>query len=800
MADSSIFDNNATTQRLITVSSGTQLFTNSGTDTSYSLDPTDTNDYYRLQVSRRSSLVLTLNSQNGNADIDLLDSSGNPTIGVVQSSKNSGTLADAIVTDPLNPGTYYLRIYTPDTSVSTTYSLSVTTVNTTRADLLWRGYGYLGLWLMNSNSLGSSQTFSVSDPNWQVKGTGDFDGDGQADYVWRNSATGQNIVWFMSNNAYRTYQFLPAANDPTWNIVGVGDFDGDGKSDLLWRNSVTGDNSFWFMDGVALKSSAMLTSVHPSFSVGGIGDFDNDGKLDILWRNYTNGQNFLWFMNGTSYASFATLPTATDVSWKMVGAGDFDGDGKLDIAWRNTSTGQNSVWLMNGASCVGSLSLPAVTDVNWQVSALVTTPSSVDLAGNSMGTAFNIGNLNNSGIYEDTIGKPSDPNDYYKFSLATGSVFNLSLTGLTVDTSVQIVKDLNNNGIIDSQSEIVTAATNSGGTIQIPNFSLTAGTYFIRIFSSSSTATDYSLSVNAASTQLVDLQALTGSFSVTQTNGSALPSSVTIVQSGTSPTVKVNYSLKNNSSTVAPPSFRVSFYLSRDNVITPSDYWFTSNDVVVTNLAAGGSYTNSQTLTLPLSTNPWWGGDQTYYIGMIVDSASEVSEVNESNNTASAPISILGTLSPDVLGGSLSITQSTSAPSQPIRLTGTLRNIGNAATASGFKVFFYFSNDDLRDGSDAFIGTAQFQKMALKSSTTFDSTITSSTAPAYFFSTPTLPPASWSGWRGNGRYYICMWIDVYNSSGEANGATENNQNFGRLTNQFSDFTVIDITNAPNNAV
>jgi hypothetical protein len=28
-------------------------------------------------------------------------------------------------------------------------------------------------------------------------------------------------------------------------VVGTGDFDGDGKSDLLWRNSATGTNTIW---------------------------------------------------------------------------------------------------------------------------------------------------------------------------------------------------------------------------------------------------------------------------------------------------------------------------------------------------------------------------------------------------------------------------------------------------------------------------------------------------------------------------------------------------------------------------
>ncbi len=38
---------------------------------------------------------------------------------------------------------------------------------------------------------------TVADQNWQVAGIGDFDGDGKADVLWRNSASGENYIYFM---------------------------------------------------------------------------------------------------------------------------------------------------------------------------------------------------------------------------------------------------------------------------------------------------------------------------------------------------------------------------------------------------------------------------------------------------------------------------------------------------------------------------------------------------------------------------------------------------------------------------
>jgi FG-GAP repeat len=46
----------------------------------------------------------------------------------------------------------------------------------------------------------------------------------------------------------------------TWSMAETGDFDGDGKSDLLWRD-ISGNNAIWFMNGVTAASRAGLGKV-----------------------------------------------------------------------------------------------------------------------------------------------------------------------------------------------------------------------------------------------------------------------------------------------------------------------------------------------------------------------------------------------------------------------------------------------------------------------------------------------------------------------------------------------------------
>lgn len=814
MADNPQFpDNSLATTRIINSSLTTQVFSNTGTDTSYSLDPGDTQDYFLLRLSQRSSVVLALNNLTDNADLELLDSGG-----VLAGSYNTGTLADAITTQPLDAGDYYIRVFLPDPSSSTNYTLSVSTISSARADLLWRNYssGQNGVWLMNSTSIGSVQlTTTVSDVNWVIEEAADMDGDSIPDYIWRNYSNGQIGIWLMdSNGAIRSVQTLTPLTDLNWRIAGVGDFNGDGKNDLLWRNYATFDNAIWFMNGTVFSSATLIAPMTGGFmQASTVADFNGDGKPDIFWRNVNTGENFIWLMNGTEVESTVST-TSAHPSFDLTGAGDFNGNGNPDLVWRNRVTGDNFVWYMNGTALASTGTLPPISDLNWRIGAVVTTTPKVDLGGDTMSSAFDIGTVGNAtGIYTDRVGGNADRNDYYKFTLGAPTTFNLSLTGLTGNADVWLIRDNNNNGFVDSQAEIIASSVNLGtANEQISNLSLLAGTYFLRIFSPTGETTEYSLNIGGIPAQQIDLLVPTANppaFRVTRTNGSALPTQVSLKvgDSNYLPTIRVYYAVRNNSVNVTPGEFRVSFYLSRDNVITTTDRLlgtidpntgFSNLDVLISGL--GPNQTRSGFVDVPMlpPEDPWWGGDQTYYIGMIIDSTGLVAESNELNNAVAFPIGIKDTIRPDILGDGLSVTQAVASPGQAIRLTGAIRNIGNAATGSSrILVRYYLSNDDIIDGSDYVIGLASIAPLARRGTAgdriVFDSNVTNPAANAYFTLQPVLPTLQeWDGWQGNGRYYVAMQIDVFSVVQEGSGGKENNFNYGRLIGSYIDYNFIDI--------
>ena len=51
-------------------------------------------------------------------------------------------------------------------------------------------------------------------------GTADFDDDNHPDLIWRNTATGATVVWYMDGANFRYAAQLPTVTDTNWEIVG----------------------------------------------------------------------------------------------------------------------------------------------------------------------------------------------------------------------------------------------------------------------------------------------------------------------------------------------------------------------------------------------------------------------------------------------------------------------------------------------------------------------------------------------------------------------------------------------------
>jgi hypothetical protein len=157
--------------------------------------------------------------------------------------------------------------------------------------------------------------------------------------------------------------------DPAYDIVGTGDFNGDGKSDILWRHTTLGDVWIWLMDGATRKPGGQvyIDRVDPGYVVKGVGDLDANGKADIVWHHATLGEVWIWTMNGPTRTAETWVATVPDTDYRLVGTGDYDGDGKADLLWHHAVRGEVWVWQMNGPVKFSETWVATVPDVGYQV-------------------------------------------------------------------------------------------------------------------------------------------------------------------------------------------------------------------------------------------------------------------------------------------------------------------------------------------------------------------------------------------------------------------------------------------------
>ena len=85
---------------------------------------------------------------------------------------------------------------------------------------------------------------------------------------------------------------------PPWNIIEIGDFDGDGSSDILWKNSATGDVVVWYMRGLVHLHVGSIIVRAPPLDIVGICNLDGDVNPDINRRHIATLSD--------SYPHFAT--------------------------------------------------------------------------------------------------------------------------------------------------------------------------------------------------------------------------------------------------------------------------------------------------------------------------------------------------------------------------------------------------------------------------------------------------------------------------------------------------------------
>ncbi len=320
-----MFDNQNNAQNVL-LGSGIQFFT--GAVSNY-----DGVDYYKIQVNNRSDFNLSLSELKGDANVYLLDSTGQS----LGSSNLTGSSSEAINTT-LEAGTYFVKVdFAQETAVNANLPYQLAIAN--------------------------NPVFSNIDdknPNGQKFYTGDFNGDGFQD-VFRqergNLVDGSKDAEVFIGNATGGYDAIQITNTELFqgnsNYLISGDFNGDGKTDIIRQeygidgNKVSKTQFTSFKDGKfqVVGDLQDMSAMRGGYTNLIAGDFNGDGRDDIIrqekgsWVNgvrdvelYISDGKFKW--SGQKVLPNASALIGNDT---LLVAGDFIAGGGQDLIKIKTS-------------------------------------------------------------------------------------------------------------------------------------------------------------------------------------------------------------------------------------------------------------------------------------------------------------------------------------------------------------------------------------------------------------------------------------------------------------------------------
>ncbi len=306
---------------------------------------------------------------------------------------NDATLSNLNDTGlPFGPGNvtvaYQHGPYTLQPGVSSGMSLVSAFFNSPRDHVKgdWYGLGLSALfgqpgdcsnqyfqWMRRTTQLDMSTYFQSPGSSPCIMGVDDFAGDLADEAVFRDMTTGTTYVGF---------DWIFGAPTPplNWKLSATGDFNADGKADILWRNTTSQKLVIWTMNGSAKVGNIVPSpsqAVDVNWEVAGAADFNGDGNRDLLWYNQTSGKIVLWYMNAAVVRTTGlfTNPSAVgNNNWRVRAVGDFGkGAGGIydtqDIVWQNDTSKKVVVWHMDKAAnrTSGVFISPDTPSFGWDV-------------------------------------------------------------------------------------------------------------------------------------------------------------------------------------------------------------------------------------------------------------------------------------------------------------------------------------------------------------------------------------------------------------------------------------------------
>ncbi len=411
----------------------------------------NSDDYYRFDVNGSLDLEIRLMLLETNANIQLLNSRGQ----LIQASANGGNASETI-SKRLETGQYYLRVYS-DSPESTYYflSLAATVIPTDGAG------NTLGN-ALNIGDLNGDRTFQ------DFIGTEDTN-----DYYRFNLQNNSNFTLSLSDlSSDAEVQLLDNTGQVIESSTGAGS-----STETITRSLTAGRyyvRVYPYSGSTDYTLNLSATEIDVDLAGNTFGRARDIGNLsgsrsfqDVVGTTDTDDY-YRFTLDRSSSFSLTMNGLSTDADVELLRS-----DGSVLSSSLNSNSSDELITqtLDAGTYYVRIYPFSGTTDYNLTLSA--TAIRSNDGTGNTVGTAKNIGLLDSTRTFQESIGGTADPNDYYRFRIERESGFDLSLTGLSTDVDVEV---------LDSNGQSLANSTGPYTSDEAIDGTLSPGTYYVRVY------------------------------------------------------------------------------------------------------------------------------------------------------------------------------------------------------------------------------------------------------------------------------------------------------------------------------
>lgn len=450
-------------------------------------------DLYRFELNGASDINLGLTNLNGDADIAILNELGT----AIAISDQSGNTAEQIVTT-LAAGVYYVQVSAFEFNpVNYTVNLEIALEDNAGNTLATARK-------INSATTTLDGTFVFNDYlSSAAPGSPDTD-----DFYRFHVLTQTN------------YNITISGLSTDIDLQLVQDLNNNGIIEVneVIASSILPGTAPESISGVVNEGTYFIRVYPFSRAAGAYTLTVNASPQDFAGNSFEQARNIGNLVGDRSFSDFVgisdtndyyrfNLATASNVELSLTqlqADADielFNSAGTLITFSENTGTNSELISRTLGAGSyyvrvypyLGTTNFPLNSNTNYTLN-LSAVPIT-DGAGNTLNTAFNLGVLGSNIVISDYVGS-NDLNDFFQFALNTGSNFNLTLTDLIADADVQLIRDFNNNGIVDA-NEVLASSTLGGNASEAISTVLTAGNYFVRVYPFSGN-TSYTLTLGAS--------------------------------------------------------------------------------------------------------------------------------------------------------------------------------------------------------------------------------------------------------------------------------------------------------------